>query len=572
MDFANILIIVAGVLIALLGIGFVFGRLYKRTTRDTAFVRTGLGGRAVVVDGGTVILPVFHSVSTVPLNTLRIEVKRDQKHSLITKDRLRADVTTEFYVRVEPKEEQIALAAQTLGDRMHNPEKLKELIEPKFVDGLRAVAAGMTLAELQEKRQQFVKSVQDAVATDLSHNGLQLESASLTRLDQTGIEHFNPDNSFDAEGLTVLKGITESRRQERNRIVREAEVAVAEQDRSSSLKQLEITRETQEAQLAQARDIANRTAQTRAEQAKAEQEAQQSEAEARIQREQAVKLREAEARKAAESAAIGAELAIARTRAESERDQEILKQDNAIKIAERSKAQSEAQADAKAAEALAVAAEEKVATAKAVEIAERTRQTTIIAAKQDAERAATEITVRAEAERRAAEDQAVARRVLAEAEATAATSKAEAIRQIGEAEAAAEELRNKARNALSQEARDLEVRLARIKSLPEVMRESMKPVEKIGSIKIFDAGALMGAAPGGSVSGNGYGSFGDKIADQLMRYQFGSPIIKGLMDDAGFATGQNGFDRVMRSAREHAAEEQAPPAIAPAAPAETQAA
>lgn len=550
MDFENILIVVAVVLIALLGIGFVFGRLYKRTTRDTAFVRTGLGGRTVVVDGGTVILPVFHSVSTVPLNTLRIEVKRDQKHSLITKDRLRADVTTEFYVRVEPKEEQIALAAQTLGDRMHNPEKLKELIEPKFVDGLRAVAAGMTLAELQEKRQQFVKSVQDAVATDLSHNGLQLESASLTRLDQTGIEHFNADNAFDAEGLTVLKGITESRRQERNRIVREAEVAVAEKDRDTALKQLEITRATQEAQLAQARDIANRTAETRAEQAKAEQEAQKREAEARIEREQVIRLREAQAREAAETAAISAELAIAKSKADSEREQELVKQDNAIKVAERSKLQSEAQAEAKTAEALAVAAEEKVATAKAVEIAERQRQTTVIAAKQEAERAATDITVRAEAERRAAEDQAEARRVLAEAEATAATSKAEAIRQIGEAEAAAEELRNKARNALSPEAREQEVRLAQIRVLPEALRESMKPIEKIDSIRIFDAGNLLGSGPGAngtSPSGYARASFGEGLSDQLMRYQWGAPMISAILGEAGFPAGRNPVDSLIKT-------------------------
>lgn len=568
MDYMSILIIVCVVLAALLGIGFVFGRLYQRTTRDTAFVRTGLGGRKVVVDGGAVILPVFHSVAQVPLNTLRIEVKRDMKGSLITKDRLRADITVEFYVRVEPKEESIALAAQTLGDRMHKPENLKELVEAKFVDALRSVAARMTLTELQEKRADFVKGVQDVVSGDLKHNGLELESASLTRLDQTGIEHFNPDNSFDAEGLTVLKSITESRRQERNRIVREAEVAIADKDRESALRQLEITRATQEAQLDQARDIANRTAQTRAEQAKAEQEAQQNEAEARIAREQAVKLREAAAREAAETAAITTDLAIAKSRAESDRDRELLKQENAIQIAERSKAQSEALANAKDAEAKAVAAEEKVATARAVEIAEREREIQVIAARQEAERSATGITVKAEADRKAAEDQAKARTVLAEAEATAAASRAQAIREIGEAEAEAERLRNEARNALTQDARNLEVRLAQIAVLPEALRESMKPVEKIDSIRIFDAGNMMGAGPGaignGSTAGYARGSFGEGLADQLIRYQYGTPMIAAMLDDAGFAPGRNSIDRLMRAAGS-SKPETAPVADAPTA-------
>ena len=35
-------------------------------------------------------------------------------------------------------------------------------------------------------------------------NGLELESVSLTSLDQTSKEFFNPNNAFDAEGLTAV--------------------------------------------------------------------------------------------------------------------------------------------------------------------------------------------------------------------------------------------------------------------------------------------------------------------------------------------------------------------------------
>ncbi len=300
-----------------------------------------------MVDGGAVLLPVFHSIAMVNLNTLRLEVKRSGNESLITKDRLRADITVEFYVRVEPREESIALAAQTLGERTNDAMLLRELIEAKFVDALRAVAAGMTLPDLQEKRADFVKGVQEAVSGDLRHNGLELESASLTRLDQTSIEHFNPDNSFDAEGLARLKEITEQRRKERNATERDAEVAVAEKDRETALKQLEIRRTTREAQLAQERDIANKTAETRAETAQAEQRAQQSEETARIEREQAVRLREVEARQTSESARIAADLAIGQRNAEAERERQLILQDNAIKIAERSQRESEARAAAR---------------------------------------------------------------------------------------------------------------------------------------------------------------------------------------------------------------------------------
>ena len=39
-------------LLGLLIIGFVFARLYKRSSKETAFVRTGMGGQKVIMDGG----------------------------------------------------------------------------------------------------------------------------------------------------------------------------------------------------------------------------------------------------------------------------------------------------------------------------------------------------------------------------------------------------------------------------------------------------------------------------------------------------------------------------------------
>jgi flotillin len=42
----------------ILVIGLIFSRLYKRSTRDEAYVRTGLGGQKVVLDGGSLVLPI----------------------------------------------------------------------------------------------------------------------------------------------------------------------------------------------------------------------------------------------------------------------------------------------------------------------------------------------------------------------------------------------------------------------------------------------------------------------------------------------------------------------------------
>ena len=69
--------------------------------KERAFVRTGLGGQKVVMNGGAFVLPIVHEVIPVNMNTLRLEVPRGRDKALITKDRMRVDVVAEFYVRVQ---------------------------------------------------------------------------------------------------------------------------------------------------------------------------------------------------------------------------------------------------------------------------------------------------------------------------------------------------------------------------------------------------------------------------------------------------------------------------------------
>ena len=69
--------------------------------------------------------PIFHELVLVNMRTLRLQVDRKNEEGLITADRMRVDVTAEFYLRVKPEKESIAKAAQTLGDRTLQPDKLK---------------------------------------------------------------------------------------------------------------------------------------------------------------------------------------------------------------------------------------------------------------------------------------------------------------------------------------------------------------------------------------------------------------------------------------------------------------
>ncbi len=528
------LILPAGIgLVLILGVGFVLASLYVRSSRDEAYVRTGLGGQKVVLDGGSVVLPIFHSIARVNLKTLRLEVQRGENDALITKDRMRVDIGAEFYVRVKPDSSSIALAAQTLGNRTNDSEQLRQLIEAKFVDSLRSVAATMSLDALQEQRMDFVKAVQDAVGSDLQSNGLELESVSLTRLDQTDIKHFNANNFFDAHGLAALTRVTEARKKERNEVVRDTEVAIAQKDLEARQQSLTIERTKREAELNQQRDIANKSAATRAETAQQEQAAKRAEEEARIASEQAIAEREAAAKQARESANIDSTRAVQQRETEARRDNQIVAQESAIAVANKSREESEAKAKAEAARALAIAAEEKVGTAKAVEIAEREKQIAVIDAQKRAQTQATAVTIAAEAEKQAATDQADAIKTLATAEADAAIIKAKGILETGKATAESEALLNEARNKLSPAIIEFEITRERIRIVPAALAEAVKPIEKISDIRIFDTGGMLGRNGTGASSGNGVG-LGEGLAGQLLSYQANKPILDRLLKEAGF--------------------------------------
>jgi flotillin len=516
-------------------LGIVFAVLYNRSTRDEAFVRTGLGGKKVVLDGGAVVLPIFHSIARVNLKTLRLRVERSKKDSLITKDRMRVDIDAEFYVRVKPDVDSIALAAQTLGAVTNNAELLRDQVEAKFVDGLRSVAATMALLDLQEKRSDFVKHVQAAVEADVQSNGLELESVSLTKLDQTDISFFNAENFFDAEGLTLLKTVTETRRRDRNAIVRDNEVSIAQKDLQARQLTLEIERTKKEAELSQERDIANKTASTRAEVASATQTAWQTEENARIDAQQKIAQREAEALKVRETASIESNLSINKRKTDADREIQIATQDNEIQIATKSQQTSEARAMAKQAEALAVSAEEKVTTARAIEIADRERQTAVMDARKEAEQRSTGITVAAEAEKRAAVDRGEAAKTLATAEAEANKIKAVGLRQLGEAEAAVTTMKNEAQNRLGANVIDFELAKQRIAVMPAALGEMVKPIANLKDVRILHTGGAFG----GNGNGGGNVGFGEGLAGELLRVHALKPLIDEILLQSGFKPGDD---------------------------------
>lgn len=524
----SLVMIGGGILLAIIIITFLL-KMYRRASKEIAFVRTGVGGEKVVMNGGALVLPVFHETMPVNMNTLVLSVIRRDSEALITLDRLRIDVKAEFYVRVKPDAEAIAMAAQTLGQRTMQPEMLKDLVEGKFVDALRSVAAGMTMNELHEQRADFVQKVQQVSSNDLAMNGLELESVSLTGLDQTSIEHFNANNAFDAEGLTKLTEQIEARKKLRNDIEQDTRVQMETKNLEADARSFEISRDKEYARLEQEREVEVRRA------------AQSSE----IAREQAERTREAdaariEAKKQVDAQQIEADRLVEEARIDQQRALEIARQEQQIAVQNKSREESQAKAEADEARAKAVAAEEQVSTSRETEVAERMKRIELIEASKQAERDAIKIRVDAEAEKDAASNRAEAARLEASGEAEAEKLRAEAARVRFEVEAAGQKAINEAANILSSGQISLQTKLALLKVLPELVRESAKPMEAIESIKIVQVDGLTnGGGKGGShpaAAGTNGGSGGNLATDAVsaaLAYRAQAPVLDGLMKELG---------------------------------------
>lgn len=542
--FLDLGVITGALVLFLMVFGRVVARLYRRSSKEISFVRTGFGGQRVIMNGGSLVFPILHETIPVNMNTLRLEVVRHQEQALITRDRMRVDVQSEFYVRVKPTVESIANAAQTLGRRTMTPQHLKELVEGKFVDALRAVAAEMAMEELHEKRVDFVQKVQAAVSEDILKNGLELESVSLTGLDQTSKEYFNPDNAFDAEGLTKLTEEIEARRKKRNDIEQETRVEIERKNLDAERQRLEISRDTEYARLEQQREVEIRKAEQAAliaqQQAARQQEAEQ----AKIIAAQQVRESGISADRAVAERDIAREQAIEAARVEKVKQVALAQQESDIAVAEKSRAKSVADAAADEARAIAARAAEQVTTTRETEIAERLKAIELIEARKAAEQSAIAIKVAAEAEKSASADRAEAvrieataaserQRILAEGEARAEKLRADALQAVYTVEAEGKRAVNEAANILSAEQIAMQIKQALIEALPRIIEQQVKPMERIEGIKILHVEGLHGAAGGGAAGAGASGGVADQAVNAALRFRTQAPLLDALMKELG---------------------------------------
>ncbi len=346
------------------------------------------------------------------------------------------------------------------------------------------------------------------------------------------MEFFNPSNQFDAEGLTRLTEQIERRKKQRNDIEQDTMISIRTKNLEAEKLSLTIDREAEYARLTQEREVEIARAQQRAQLARERAESDRDSERAQIESREAIDQARLRSERLIEGERIQKEREIQGATIERRQALELAEQQRAIAVAQQSKTQFQAQTAADLARAEAVATEEKVFSAREVEVAERRKQIDLIGAQQAADRDALRLRSAAEAESAASADRGKAVRAQAEADADAVRIRAGAARIRQEIEAEGLRLMNEAANVLSPEARTSALRMQVVEKMEGIVRESVKPMERIESIKIMQLDGFGGL--GGSFNNEAdAGGITEGIVNSALRYRAQAPIVDQLLKEIG---------------------------------------
>lgn len=577
--------LIGSLVLLLLVAVFAYTRVYKITPNNEAFVRTGgvfFKRKTVILNGGCVVLPGFHELTRVPLREISIDVERAGKLAVRTKDYLRADMRATFYVCITASEEDVLTAAARLsqGNKI-TPEDIKNALEKRADDAIRAAAKTKSLAEIDSDKLGFAQEVLNLMQPDLAKVGLTLNNIAVSEIQES--DTYDTNNFFDAQGVRLRTETIQKSIQQKREVELATQVAIEQKELDAEKRSLQILQEKETARLEQQLQVESLKAQREREieeskvkelaatqRAKILQEktveeeqirkqlgVQQSQIQADIAlEEQQKKLKVAQAlqqqeadlaeitrQKTVESQRLEAQVQVA----ESERLARIAQEDAAIAIATKRKESLEADAERARAEA-------GVTTATELEVAERQRQLAVIAA----ERAAQEKRI---SEQNVVEIDVFRRRRQAEIARQAAELEAESIRTLAAAQrdkllAEAEGLQAEltARNLISTPnltAQTLVTLWPELsEKLPEIVKALAPQPGVLGDARIY-------AFPGAGSNGNGK----SPDVSQLLLSTSGLSLINTLLDEGKLSQLIGAIAQLMRDSSSPAqpADSAAPP-------------
>ncbi|GAA1547686.1 hypothetical protein GCM10009730_66040 [Streptomyces albidochromogenes] len=445
-------VLAAVVLLIAVTMLFVISRLFRKVEQGKALIVSKMR-KVDVTFTGQVVLPVLHKAEVMDISVKTIEIGRTGRDGLICRDNIRADIRISFFVRVNKTVEDVIKVAQAIGTaRASDKATLQELFNAKFSEALKTVGKQLDFTDLYTKREELRDRIIEVIGTDL--NGYSLEDAAIDYLEQTPLSQLDSNNILDAQGIRKITELTAVEHVRTNEFRQHEEKELTRQNVDAREAILELERRRADAEIKQKREIETVRAREEAETARVVEEERLRAQSAFLKTEEQLGIqRENQAREVAVAQKNRERvIAIENERIEKDRLLEVIARDRETEL-NRISAEKEVEAERReiaevirervAVDRTVAEQEESIKKLRAVEEAERHRQTVVIAAEAEAQERLVKDIKAAEAAEQAAIHRAAEELTLAEARNKATDMDARAKVRLAEgiqAEAAAEGL------------------------------------------------------------------------------------------------------------------------------------
>lgn len=252
---SGLLLAIGGVIVLFVLIIIFLSRFVRKVEPGNALIVMGPGvstknaggtiikGMKVIFTWG-LVFPFLQRAELMDVSIKKMTVDRRGIDGLICKDNIRADISANFYVRVNNEASDCITVAQTIGiERASATDTLDDLFQAKFAEALKTVGKKINFEALFEERDLFKQSIIEEIGTDL--NGYTLEDTAIDYLEQTPVGVLDPENIMDSEGIRKIKEITLAKKE-----------TVVKRQTEATERILELNKQEAEAVAKQKADIA----------------------------------------------------------------------------------------------------------------------------------------------------------------------------------------------------------------------------------------------------------------------------------------------------------------------------
>ncbi|WP_436492721.1 flotillin family protein [Actinokineospora sp. HUAS TT18] len=258
------LVIVLGVvLLVVVVLIFMISRLFRKVEQGKALIVSKVKN-VYVTFTGAIVLPVLHKAEIMDISVKTIEINRAGTEGLICRDNIRADIRITFFVRVNKTTEDVIKVAQAIGTQRASDEStLQVLFNAKFSEALKTVGKQLDFVDLYTQRDQFRDQIIRVIGTDL--NGYSLEDAAIDYLEQTPMSQLDAANILDAQGIRKITELTAIEHIRTNEFQRNEEKEITRQNVDAREAILELERRKADAEIKQRREVETMRAREEAE-------------------------------------------------------------------------------------------------------------------------------------------------------------------------------------------------------------------------------------------------------------------------------------------------------------------